>query len=138
MPVARTTGVRDPLPVPQWCTGKVRGCDGTGRPTCAAVACFYGTEPCPSRTCNRFQPIGGRCACGGGDGDARPDPPAAWRDRAIVERLYLQEGLSSGAIARRFGVADVTVLDWLHRFRIPIRDAAARPHHKGRHPRSTV
>lgn len=134
MPVARTTGVRDPLPLPQWCTDKVRGCDGTGRPTCAAVECFSGVEPCPNVHCNGFRPLAGSCAvCG--DGDARPETPAPWRDRAIVERLYLLEGLSSGAIARRFGVADVTVLDWLHRFRIPIREVADRPHHKGRHRR---
>lgn len=129
----------------QWCTGKVRGCDSTGRPSCTAVECFYAREPCPSRACNGFQPIGGRCARCDGDGDeTASEPPVQcaaattttlWRDRARLERLYVDEGLSSAVIARRFGTSDVTILEWLHRFSIPIRDPADRRHHHGRHTR---
>lgn len=48
------------MPSP-WCfTAQVDGCSGDGRPTCEAVECLIGAEPCPGG--NHFRATGIACA----------------------------------------------------------------------------
>lgn len=39
--------------------GDLIGCSGKGRPSCQAVECLYGAEPCPVG--NHWKPEGGKC-----------------------------------------------------------------------------
>lgn len=45
-----------------------------------------------------------------------------WRDRETLQELYIEQELSAAAIGEELGCSDVTVLDWLNRHDIFVRD----------------
>lgn len=51
-----------------------------------------------------------------------------WRDRDVLEDLYIEKELSGREIAQRFGCDNVTVYRWLDRHNIPRRGTCAPDH----------
>ena len=49
---------------------------------------------------------------------------ALWKDKTILENLYVHRGLSSIKIARMVGCDPTTVRNWLRKFDIPIRSVS--------------
>lgn len=47
---------------------------------------------------------------------------SSWQDKNTLYKLYVEEGLSAADIGERLGCSDVTVLDWLDRHDIPVRN----------------
>lgn len=54
---------------------------------------------------------------------ANQDKNGPWRDEEKLERLYVNEGLSTKQLADRWDCDDKTVLNWLHRYDIPTRNS---------------
>lgn len=59
-----------------------------------------------------------------------------WRDKNTLYKLYIEEKLSAAAIGDRLGCTDVTVLDWLERHDIPVRNPDPPTMTGDDHPRS--
>jgi 5-methylcytosine-specific restriction endonuclease McrA len=59
-----------------------------------------------------------------------------WQDKENLQELYIEQGLSSAAIGEKLGCSDVTVLDWLDRHDIPVRDTDPPTMTGDDHPRS--
>lgn len=55
----------------------ILGCSGDGRPTCQAVECIYGAEPCPNPSCRGFraESLTPQCASCGEKGEASDYSP---------------------------------------------------------------
>jgi ribosomal protein L31 len=63
-----------------------------------------------------------------------PDSP--WQDKDRLCELYVEKDLSAGAIGDKLGCTNVTVLDWLDRHDIPIRNPDPPRMTGEEHPRS--